>query len=1042
MISDLIYSLINHYTMSRLYAVIAVLLSLTVLMSHSDNPPNGKSGAPGDELCTECHSLDGGTQDGTLLLSGLPAVIEPNTTYMLTITNSNPNMMAQDNGLPGEAGFQMTILNSNNQKAGDFVAGSNDPNSVITNSGGRQYWEHDPSQTFPGTGSNSVSWTVSWKAPSAPANTTITYYAAGNVANGNDDNDGDLIITSVGSGMLNGGSALDVTITNSNDVLCNGQSTGSATATATGGAGPYTYHWSNGVNMATITNVASGTYSVTATDSDASTATTSVFIAQPPALAFQTPNITNVSCNGGANGSILAGATGGVSPYIFNWSNGASGPSISGLTAGSYTVTVTDDNACTKMATYQVTQPGLITINLVNLTHETCSGEDDGAITISVTGGVNPIFVEWSNGFIGNTITNLSPDTYSVTVTDNNDCTKTASYTVNPGGVVNVTLLQIQHVTCNGGNNGGISVSASGGQAPYTYAWSNGDSGASITNLTAGNYLVTATDNVGCQVVKLYTVNQPGPITTVINSTGQNLCAGDSLVNLTAVATGDAPPFNGTWSNGVTGLTNPGLPAGTYTVTITDNTGCTSTASKIVTAPSSLTVVVTTTDETAPGANDGTAIAVPSGGTPGYTYQWNNTATTDSIGGLTPGLYTVTVTDTNGCTATGSGQVDVFGCSLNIDLGPDLFICENDTIIIAAPAGLTSYIWNTGETTQFITVSAGGEYCVSGTDALGCQDADCIVITEDDFPLITCPVINESAPGLNDGAIQCDSIPGIVAYQWSNGATTASILGLSPGEYCVTLTNTVGCSDSQCFIIQPGNCNLVITSLVAAIQCNGDASGSVSVNVENATAPVTFLWSNGDTDATAENLVAGEYSVTINDGAGCGEIRTFILTEPTPLVITIDSVAPVQDFDSGLIHITPSGGVPPYDILWITPSQVQIPGEDLNNLIEPGYYQVFLMDANGCEVTVDSILVDEDVAVKPTPSFKNIKVYPVPTNDILNIEIENQITEAFISGIDGRVYKHIVNPASNKLQVRELESGWYIIRMTDGQSWYIARMVK
>ena len=1029
--------------MSRIYFVLIVLVSLTLLMSHSDNPPNGKTEAPGDGSCNDCHTLNGGTQDGTLVLTGFPTVIEPSTTYMLTITNSNPNTMAQDNGLPGEGGFQMTILNSNNQKAGDFVTGSNDSNSAITNSGGRQYWEHDPALTYPGAGANSVSWTVSWKAPTAPANTTITYYAIANISNGNDDDSGDLIITSSASGMLNGGGAnLMVSITNSNDILCNGGNSGNATAVASGGASPYTYHWSNGINNATINNVPSGTYSVTATDNDGATATASIFLDQPPPLAFQPPSITNVSCFGGANGSIQAGATGGVSPYIFNWSNGSSGTTISGLIAGSYTVTVTDDNSCTKMATYQVTQPQAIMINLVNLTHETCSGEDDGAITISVTGGANPIFVEWSNGFIGTTITGLSPDTYSVTVTDNNDCTKTASYTVNPGGVVNVTLQQIQHVTCNGGNNGAISVTASGGQVPYTYSWSNGGSGPSITNLTAGNYLVTATDNVGCQIVKLYTVNQPGPITIVINASGQNLCSGDSLVNLTAVPTGDAPPFTGSWSNGAQGLTNLHLPAGTYTVTITDNTGCTSTASKVVTAPSQVVVAVTTTDETAVSANDGTAEAAASGGTPGYTYLWSNTATTDSIGGLAPGLYTVTITDTNGCTATGSGQVDVFGCSLDISLGPDVFICENDTITISAPPGLVSYVWSNGSTTPSISVDAGGEYCVTVTDANNCQDVDCVIVTEDDFPEIACPVINESAPGLNDGAIQCDSITGIVSYLWSNGATTASITGLTPGEYCVTLTNAAGCTGSQCFIVQPGNCNLVITSLVTNLVCNDEATGSISVNVENATQPVTYLWSNNDTDSTVDHLVAGDYSVTINDGAGCGEIRSFTLTQPPALVITVDSVEPVQDFDSGLIHITLSGGVLPYSILWTDPSGDQIPGEDLDHLFEAGYYSVTATDGNGCQTTEDSILVEHILAVGNTPKFQTLKVYPVPTADVLYINFENQITEAFISGIDGRVYKHFVNPESNKLQVGELEQGWYIIRMTDGRSWYIARMVK
>ena len=233
-------------------------------------------------------------------------------------------------------------------------------------------------------------------------------------------------------------------------------------------------------------------------------------------------------------------------------------------------MTVTDDNNCTKVATYQVTQPADLVITLVNLSDESCFGEDDGAITIAISGGVTPYFAEWSNGFIGTTITGLTPDTYSVTVTDNNDCTKTASYTINTGGIVNVTLQQIQHVTCNGGNDGAITVSASGGEAPYTYLWSNGGSGPTISSLAAGNYLVTASDNNGCEVVKLYAITQPGPITVTITPSGQNLCAGDNLVDLTAVATGENPPFTGLWSNGVVGLTNNDLGAGTYSITVTD----------------------------------------------------------------------------------------------------------------------------------------------------------------------------------------------------------------------------------------------------------------------------------------------------------------------------------------------------------------------------------------------------------------------------------------------------------------------------------------
>jgi hypothetical protein len=1016
---------------SRIYLVLVALVSMTLLVSYEDNPPNGRTGAPGDGLCSDCHSLNGGLQDGSITVTGLPASIEPSTAYFLTVTNSNPN------GIADIAGFQVTILNGNNQKAGAMTMPS--VNSTVTPSGGRDYWEHDPAQLY--APNNTYQWTVTWTSPAGPAGTTITAYAAGNVANNNGDNDGDLIVVGTSSGMLMGsGDPLQVDIISQTDVLCNGSNSGSATAGATGGSMPYNYVWSSGGTNATVSNLFEGTYFVTVTDNDGSTATTSVVISEPAALVLQNPSITNVSCFGGTNGSIQASATGGTPTYAYNWSNGSSGSTISNLSAGSYTVTVTDDNNCTKLATYQVTQPALIVINLINLNDESCFGEDDGSISISITGGATPVFAEWSNGFIGTTITDLAPDTYSVTVTDNNDCTKTESYTVNAGGLVNVTLEDLNHVTCNGGNDGSISVSANGGQSPYTYAWSNGGTGENLINLSAGNYLVTATDASGCEVVKLYTVNQPAPITVQINVADENLCASDSLVDLTAVATGPQSPFTGLWSNGVTGLTNENVPAGSYTITVTDAIGCTASTSVTVVSPTSLVISVVTTDESAVGANDGTAVALVSGGTPGYTYLWSNGSTADSIGGLAPGLYTVTITDTNLCTVTASGQVDPFGCSLDIDLGPDLTICEGELITISAPPGLVSYLWSIGTNGQSIEVG-GGEYCVTVVDAENCQDVDCIIVTELTFPLITCPVTNESLPGENDGAIACDSTSGSIQYLWSDGSTTPSISGLAPGTYCVTMSDANGCTAEQCFTVQPGNCQLVLTSIISDVLCYGDSTGSISLNLENSTPPILYSWSNGAGTVTNDSLPAGEYSVSITDADGCVITNNFVVNQPEFLVINVDSVSPVMDFPSGSIDVTATGGVMPYSYQWTAPDGSMIFQEDLAQLFLPGVYTLLVTDANQCTSTV-SAEVEIDLAVNPGHAFKQLKVYPVPATDLLHVELEHQITEAHIIGIDGRLNKRIVNPATNNLQVGELEPGLYIIRMTDGESWYIARMVK
>src|SRR5690606_19234772 len=157
-----------------------------------------------------------------------------------------------------------------------------------------------------------------------------------------------------------------------------------------------------------------------------------------------------------------------------------------------------------------------------------CFGENDGSITISAAGGTTPYFAEWSNGFIGNTVNGLEPGTYSVTVTDANDCTATAEYDIAAGSQVDVDLESISHVTCFLGNDGSIEVSGTGGAPPYSYLWSTGATTPLVTGLSAGNYLLTTTDDNGCDIVKAYTINQPDLIVVAVTQTASILCFGDS----------------------------------------------------------------------------------------------------------------------------------------------------------------------------------------------------------------------------------------------------------------------------------------------------------------------------------------------------------------------------------------------------------------------------------------------------------------------------------------------------------------------------------
>lgn len=178
--------------MKRLYTILSLIAATFILISFSSNPPDGKTGAPGDGLCIECHSPSNPPINGEISVEGFPASISPGESYLLTVVNRNTV------GDAVKGGFQMTILGPNNTKAGDLAMAS--ASSVITTANGRQYFEHNPAQTYPA--SNELTWTVEWTAPMMDPGSVITWYAAGNIANGNFDNSGDRIVVANGSGSI------------------------------------------------------------------------------------------------------------------------------------------------------------------------------------------------------------------------------------------------------------------------------------------------------------------------------------------------------------------------------------------------------------------------------------------------------------------------------------------------------------------------------------------------------------------------------------------------------------------------------------------------------------------------------------------------------------------------------------------------------------------------------------------------------------------------------------------------------------------------
>jgi len=303
--------------------------------------------------------------------------------------------------------------------------------------------------------------------------------------------------------------------------------------------------------------------------------------AGPPPLVVTIAE-TDVSCAGGSDGAAVATATGGTPSYNYNWSNGASGSTINGLTAGTYTVTVTDNDGTTATESVTINSPSPVTVSVAG--SNPSGGNNNGTASASASGGTPSYQYAWSNGASGEFIDGLSAGTYTVTATDANGCTGTNSITlVNGASPLTVTITH-NDVSCNGGNDGSATAAGNGGTPGYSYAWSNGASGASINGLTAGTYTVTVTDNASQTASSSVTIGQPSALTVTATSTDDT---GASDGTATASGSGGIPSYAYNWSNGGSGATITGLAAGTYTVTVTDQNSCTASTSVVVNSSAS-----------------------------------------------------------------------------------------------------------------------------------------------------------------------------------------------------------------------------------------------------------------------------------------------------------------------------------------------------------------------------------------------------------------------------------------------------------------------
>lgn len=717
-------------------------------------------------------------------------------------------------------------------------------------------------------------------------------------------------------------------------VLCNGTATGSISTKLIQGGPAMNYTFSgpgiSGGSMTTmdtfVVNLTPGTYTVTVTVASGCATATATAVVTAPAAVSSAISVNNVTCFGGSNGAINQIPAGGTAPYTYKWAGNPALPgngmpatqNLSGLVAGTYTVTITDSKGCTfvsvpAISVGQATQPSfapsLTVINRVN-----CFGQSTGSVSLpNPSGGTAPHTFAWSNGAVTKNITNVAAATYTLTVTDANMCTRTFQYTV-PGPTAALAISQTggaTPATCFGSNNGAASVNVSGGTPfsgtpAYTISWRKDSlagqvisTGLNPTNLVPGVYYPSVTDSLGCTASIANPITILGPTSAITtNPTTSNVkCSGNNDGSITlAPAGGNGGPFTVLWSNNQSGLTINNLPPGAYIPTVSDAQGCTTTTAAInITAPQPIAIGDTTIVPQDGMTLGSITLEQITGGTPPLTYKWAGPngymSTNQNITGVGFGIYTVTITDANNCTMTATYEVPSTNLLILTTASPVMASCNDDGCITfnipmgAIPPFLID-LKRSGDPTskQYPTTLNTFQVCnlTSGIYEATISDASGNSFTIS--PLIQVAQLQQAIVSdsrvepfddFKNGSIKLNPVPASanLTYEWNyNGLTSSTISNLDSGTYVVTVTNlTSGCTAVYTFELnrtyQPFQCSLV---QVTPTTCANASAGAISISVSGADGPTyTYAWAgpNGytSTNQNITGLLPGTYTCTVFD---------------------------------------------------------------------------------------------------------------------------------------------------------------------------------
>ena len=829
--------------------------------------------------------------------------------------------------------------------------------------------------------------------------------------------------------------------------VCYGDTLGLAVGFGYGGTPDYSYEWFDASYTSfslndTAYGLSSGSYYLEVMDANGCDTFTSVQVISPQTSLSGNPQIFGVVCKGDSTGMLVGDAQGSWAPYQYYWLSSTgdtlqdSGVRLSrdtlfGLVSGSYDLHVYDDKRCFESYSLLVGEPTtkLSIDNMVVIETIACYGDNVGKARLYASGGMPNYAYLWDNGETDIIADELTSGYHSVMLSDDWGCEIEDSIYIPENPEIQSQISTIQNVSCYDSTNGIALITSSGGVPSYTYFWSNGQVGSSMPDtangLLQGSYYVTTQDIFGCEVVDSIYISKPDPLSMEASELDWIDCYGDFTGLAYATALGGTMPYTFVWDNGQwIGDTINSLTPGLHEVIVTDARGCIASDTVFTHEPAELTVAIDDAQTVLAyciGINTASLTGIASGGTPGYSYHWNDNIvapqTTATANSLLAGVYTITVTDAKGCVVSDSRDIDTLQgatgtmyantTSLIQYAGGNDVSCfgENDgkAMVAAFDAHAPyTYQWygpnGFNSNNDSIDHLYAGTYSVTVRDTNNCMVNSSIIISEPDYIYFTTlGFLDESCLGACDGEIKIDITGGVESYTGVStnnitGNVITSLLlndsvvaGICSGSYTITVTDANDCPSS---VINGGvNQQTIGTSVFTSanidslainhVLCNGLATGSLQALNPNTTNPnYSYSWQNANnpgvifsTATQVINLIAGSYVLYAHyaDGnnlnqnySGCTVTDTVTINE-LPILESVVSITDIDCYGANtgrLVSTQVSGGTSPYNLQW-NPGSIM--GSSINNLTV-GPYTLTIIDANNCE-EVDTFEVTEPQAL-------------------------------------------------------------------------------